>query len=116
MKIKLSNAILGSNCYIGSESSPVQLNFTTGTSRQPGSAPAGELSFNESFTLITFSGGKLVDGTYSAPAAHGCGGFFSFLVDPLVNSILGLPAESGNTAVLEGVLEDANAEAVKASE
>jgi hypothetical protein len=32
VKIHLENAILGSNCYIGSDSKPVQLNFTTGTS------------------------------------------------------------------------------------
>jgi hypothetical protein len=115
VKIKLSNALLGSHCYIGSDASPVQLEFTTGTSGEL-EGDAGELSFNESFTLITIQGGKLVDGTYSAPGAHGCGGIFSFLVDPLVNAILGLPSSSGNAAVLEGVLEDANAAAVKASE
>jgi len=115
-KIKLSNAILGSNCYIGSESKPVQLNFTTGTSgKLKGSA--GTLSFNPTFTIITIAGGKLVDGTYAAPAAAGCGGIFSFLVDPLVNSILGTPSPSGtNSATLEGKLQDAQAGAVKASE
>jgi hypothetical protein len=116
VKIKLSNSLLGSNCYIGSESSPVQINFTTGTSGSLTGA-AGELSFNESFTLITVKGGRLVNGLYTAPGANGCGGFFSFLIDPLVNSILGLPSGSGhNKAVLEGVLQDANAEAVRASE
>ena len=40
----------------------------------------------------------------------------SFFIDPLVNSILGLPASSGNTATLEGVLQDAASSAVKASE
>jgi hypothetical protein len=115
VKIKLENAILGNNCYIGSESKPVQINFTTGTSGSL-KGSAGSLSFNETFTIITIKGGKLVNGTYSAPAASGCGGIFSFLVDPLVNSILGLPAASGNTATLEGVLQDASAKAVKASE
>jgi len=116
VKIKLSNAILGSNCYIGSNSKPVQLNFTTGTSGAL-KGSAGELSFNEAFTIITISGGKLVDGTYAAPAAAGCGGIFSFFIDPLVNSILGTPSPSGkNSATLEGKLQDAQAEAVKASE
>ena len=115
-KIKLSNAILGSNCYIGSASSPVQLKFTTGTSGTL-KGSAGTLSFNPTFTIITIAGGKLVDGTYAAPGVNGCGGIFSFLVDPLVNSILGTPSPSGkNTATLEGKLQDANAEAVKASE
>lgn len=116
VKIKLENGILGSNCYIGSDKSPVQLNFTTGTSGAL-KGSAGELSFNPSFTIITISGGKLVDGTYAAPAASGCGGIFSFLVDPLVNSILGTPSPSGkNAATLEGKLQDAQAPAVKASE
>lgn len=116
VKIKLSNPILGSNCYIGSEKSPVPLNFTTGKSGSLEGA-VGELSFNESFTITTISGGRFVDGTYAAPAASGCGGIFSIFVDPLVNSILGTPSPSGkNKAVLMGKLQDAVAEAVKASE
>lgn len=116
VKIKLSNGILGSNCYLGSNSKPVQIDFTTGTSgKLKGSA--GELSFNSEFTLITIAGGKLVNNTYAAPGVSGCGGIFSFLVDPLVDSILGTPSPSGtNTATLEGKLQDGNALAVKASE
>jgi hypothetical protein len=115
-KIKLDNAILGSNCYIGSNSKPVQIDFTTGTSGSL-KGSAGEISFNETFTIVTISGGKLVNGTFAAPGASGCGGIFSLFIDPLVNSILGLPSPSGkNTAILEGVLQDAAASAVKASE
>jgi len=115
-KIKLSNAILGSNCYIGSESSPVQLNFTTGTSGALAGA-AGESVANEAFTLIKFTGGRLVDGTYTAPGVSGCGGIFSFLIDPLVDGILGVPSGEGeNSAVLEGTIETAKASAVRASE
>lgn len=115
-KIHLENAILGSSCYIGSNSSPVQLNFTSGTSGELKGA-AGELTFNEAFTIITISGGNLVDGTYAAPGVNGCGGIFSFFINPLVNSIIGLPSGSGkNKANLEGKIQDAQAEAVKASE
>lgn len=116
-KIKLSNALLGNECYIGSDKSPVTIPFTTGTSGKLKGA-AGNFEFNEPiFSIITISGGKLVNNTYAAPEAQGCGGIFSFLIDPLVNSIIGLPAGSGvNSAILEGKLQDANAEAVKASE
>src|SRR4249919_1853160 len=70
VKIKLSNGILGSNCYIGSNSKPVQIDFTTGTSgKLKGSA--GELSFNKEFTLITIAGGKLVNNTYAAQGESG---------------------------------------------
>ena len=35
VKIKLSNAFLGSNCYIGSNSKPVTIGFTTGETSPP---------------------------------------------------------------------------------
>jgi hypothetical protein len=121
-KIHLENAILGSSCYVGSESTPVPLNFTTGTTsppppNKPIKGAAGEFTANEEFTLLTFSGGRLVDNSFAAPGASGCGGIFSFFVDPLVDSILGTPAAAGtNTAILEGKIQDAAASAVKASE
>lgn len=115
-KIHLENAILGSSCYIGSDSKPVQIDFTTGTSGKLTGNP-GTVTFNPTFTITTVSGGKLVNNTFAAPAASGCGGIFSFFVDPLVNSILGTPSASGtNSAILEGKLQDAAASAVKASE
>jgi hypothetical protein len=106
VKIKLSNPILGSSCYIGSNSNPVQINFTTGTTSPP---PPNEPitgspgSFTETETMITLTGGRFVNNDFAAPGAHGCGGLLSLFIDPLVNSILGLPAPSGtNTAILEG--------------
>ncbi|MGB7685732.1 MAG: hypothetical protein WBL45_08105, partial [Solirubrobacterales bacterium] len=115
-KVKLDNAILGSNCYLGSNSKPIQIDFTTGKSGSL-EGVVGEITFNESFTLVTISGGKLVNNTFAAPGVSGCGGIFSFFIDPLVDSILGTPSASGkNSAILEGKLQSANAAAVKASE
>lgn len=121
-KIKLSNPILGSNCYIGSNSNPVTIDFTTGeTSPPPPNEPihgsAGEIEFNEAQTLITLSGGQLVNNSFAAPGASGCGGLFSLFIDPLVNSLVGLPSGAGhNTAILEGVLKTAAAKPVRESE
>jgi len=121
-KIKLSNPFLGSNCYIGSNSKPVVIDFTSGeTSPPPPNTPihgaAGTLTVNEAGTLVTLSGGKLVNNSFAAPGASGCGGLFSFLIDPFVNSLVGLPSPAGtNTAVLEGKLQSAEPAAVKASE
>ncbi len=121
-KIKLSNPILGSNCYIGSNSSPVVIDFTSGeTSPPPPNEPihgsAGEATVNETGTLITLSGGSLVNNSFAAPGASGCGGFFSFLIDPFVNSIVGLPSPAGtNAAVLEGKIQTADPNAVRESE
>jgi hypothetical protein len=122
VKIKLSNAFLGSNCYVGSNSNPIQINFTTGTTSPPPpntpiTGSPGTVFPNEASTLITATGGRLVNNTYAAPGANGCGGLFSFLVDPFVNSIVGLPAASGhNTAILEGKIQLGEAGAVRASE
>lgn len=122
VKIKLDNPILGNNCYVGSNASPIVIDFTTGeTSPPPSNKPihgaAGTATFNEGQTLLTLSGGKLVNNSFAAPAANGCGGIFSLFVDPLVNSLIGLPSPAGtNTAVLEGKLQTAVAEAVRASE
>lgn len=121
-KIKLSNSFLGNNCYIGSNSSPVTIDFTSGeTSPPPPNEPihgsAGTLTLNEEGSLITLSGGSLVNNSFAAPHANGCGGLFSFLIDPFVDSIIGLPSPAGtNAAVLEGKIQLAAAEAVKASE
>jgi hypothetical protein len=114
LKIKLDNEILGNNCYIGSNKEPIHLNLTTGVSGKLKGA-AGELTFNEEFTLATISGLRLVDGLFSVPAASGCGGIFAEYVNPFINSLFGLPSGSEeNAAILEGMLEDANTEAVKA--
>jgi hypothetical protein len=122
VKIKLSNPFLGSNCYIGSNSNPVQLNMTSGTtSPPPPNTPItgnpGEISENEALTIITLSGGKLVNNSFSAPGASGCGGLFSFLIDPFVDSIVGTPAAAGrNTAILEGKIQIGEPAAIRASE
>jgi hypothetical protein len=122
VKIKLSNALLGSNCYIGSDSSPVVIDFTSGATAPP---PPNESIHGSKGTIgsagggkiIVLSGGQLVNNSFAAPEADGCGGFFSFFIDPLVNSLIGTPSPAGtNTAILEGKLESTNANAVRESE
>ncbi len=123
VKIKLSNAILGNNCYIGSNSSPIVIPFTSGTTAPPPpntpiTGSKGEIQSNEAGTLLVAKNNKLVNNSFAAPGANGCGGFlFSWAVDPLVNSVLGIPSPAGtNTAILEGTTEFGNREAVVASE
>ena len=124
VKVKLSNPFLGSNCYIGSNSNPIKLSLTDGTTSPPPpntpiSGSLGEVSQNEAGTILTFSKSKLVDNSFAAPGANGCGGIlFSWAVDPFVNSIVGVPSAAGtNTAVLEGgKIQLAEPEAVRASE
>jgi hypothetical protein len=121
-KIKLDNPFLGSSCYIGSNSNPVTFNFTTGTTsppppNKPITGSPGFATENETGTITTFKGGRLVDNSFAAPGANGCGGLFSFLIDPFVNSIVGVPSAAGtNTAILEGEIKIADPNAVRASE
>jgi len=119
VRLHLNNAILGSSCYVGSKSHPVTFNLTSGTTSPPApnkpiSGAVGELEFKDEFTLVIIKGNRVVDNAFAAPGTEGCGGLLSFFINPLVESILGVPAAAGhNTAILEGSLQNATAEAVK---
>jgi hypothetical protein len=122
VKIKLGNVFLGSSCYIGSNSNPIQLNLTTGTTsppppNEPISGSAGNIGENVQATRLFVTEGRFVDNSFAVPGANGCGGLFSFLVDPFVNSVVGVPSAAGNNAaILENNLEIAQRGAVEASE
>jgi hypothetical protein len=122
VKVKLSNFLLGSSCYVGSEADPIVLNLTTGTTsppepNKPINGKVGEVEFKEELDIVHLLGGSLVDNSFAAPEASGCGGSLSKLIDPIVDAQFGLPAAAGhNAAILNGNLEEAVAEAVKASE
>ena len=118
VKVKLGNPFLGNNCYIGSNSNPIQLNLITGTTAPPPpntpiSGSPGTLG-GPAEGIIAASNNKLVDNSFAAPGANGCGGLFSFLIDPFVNSIVGVPSPAGtNTAILEGTTYLGDAELLR---
>ena len=63
VKVKLSNVFLGSSCYVGSESSPIILNLTTGTTSPPApnkpiKGAAGELEILEGGALLRLLEGR----------------------------------------------------------
>jgi hypothetical protein len=108
VKVHLENPLLGSTCYIGSSSSPVIWNLTTGVTSPPaGTAPikgaSGKLKFPEEGEILELSGTKLVENNWSAPAATGCGGFLvEYILDPIINASVGVPSAAGkNVAELE---------------
>jgi hypothetical protein len=124
VRVHLKNPLLGNSCYIGSEASPIQLHLTTGATspKSPNKSihgKRGKLETEEEGELsaLRISNNSLVDNSFSVPKAEGCGEFFSFLIDPIVDLKLKLPSEDGNnTAELNGTLNTATAEAVEASE
>jgi hypothetical protein len=122
VRIHLSNLFLGESCYIGSAAHPVTFNLTTGETSPP--APnkpihgkTGEVELSEEGNLVTITDDTLVDNAFSAPEVEGCGGLLSFLLDPVIDAKIGLPAASGNnTAILNNKIEQAETEAVEKSE
>ena len=122
VKVHLENPLFGEKCYVGSNSAPIVLPLTTGTTSPP--APnkpikgnVGELSFSPEGTILTVNKNSLVNNSFAAPSTNGCGGIFEFLIGPIVNSSLGVPSAAGhNTAILNGTLHQAAASIVKEHE
>ena len=119
VKVHLENPFLGSSCYVGSSSSPIIWNLTTGTTSPPGpntpiAGSSGLASFKEEFRIAELTENVLVENAWSAPEAKGCGGFpLELLVDPIINKIsLGDLAAGRNTAILENTIDIASVIAV----
>lgn len=103
IKVHLVNPVLGNNCYIGSNSEPITLNLTTGTTEPPppNEPISGEESdFKEEGEVAYFENGVYVDNSFAVPAAKGCVltllGFLPVSLDGAVNLQAGLPSAAGN--------------------
>jgi hypothetical protein len=122
VKVHLENPLLGSACYIGSNSAPIMLPLTTGTTapplpNKPIKGNPGELTFNGEGTILTVNKNSLVNNSFAAPATNGCGEAFEFLLGPIINGALGVPAAAGhNTAILNGTLKQTGSESVREHE
>jgi hypothetical protein len=118
VKVHLENPFLGKNCYVGSSSSPITWNLTTGETSPPGpnvkiKGSPGTIEFLEEGRILVSKGAKLVDNAWSAPKAAGCGGILSFLIDPIINAQLGSTVAGRNTAILNNTVNAASAAAVR---
>ncbi len=127
VRVHLENPFLGNNCFIGSKAKPVNVELTTGTTspplpNEPITGSLGTISEKGENTILVLTNNSLVNNSFAAPGAEGCGsqilfGLFTGIIDSAVNSSLGLPSAAGhNTAILKGNLENALASAVVASE
>jgi len=121
VKVHLENPLLGSTCYIGSSSSPLIWNLTTGETKPPvGTAPingsSGKLEFiGPEEEIAEFTKVSLVDNAWSAPGATGCGGWpAEYVLDPIIEAAVGVPSAAGkNVSALESTtISLAEAEAV----
>ncbi len=111
LKVKLDNTFLGSSCYIGSETEPVLLNLTNGTTNPPPpnkpiAGSGGTVAIGGHGKILKITNNSLVDNAFAAPGVNGCAGALALLIDPLVNIDAGLPAAAGhNTAIMTGAVE-----------
>jgi hypothetical protein len=118
VRVHLENPFLGKNCFVGSATSPITWNLTTGTTAPPGpnkaiTGKAGFIEFLEEGSIAFTKENVLVDNAWSAPTASGCGGILSFLVTPIINAQLGTTTAGNNTAILKNTLYIGAAAAVK---
>lgn len=123
-RIHLKGPLLGEGCYLGSESAPIELHLTDGTTSPPppnqpitGKAGIPASQIEEGYEALTISQSTLVDNSFSVPPAEGCGGELASVIDPLIDRALGLESPAGhNTVILSETDKIAEAEAVIASE
>ncbi len=122
VKVRLSGALLGAGCRLGSSRRPVSLRLTTGRTDPPApnrpiAGKTGKAKLKDDYNLTVMHGSSLVNNSFAAPTAEGCGGGArAGPLDRAVDGALHLPAPAGhNTAILDGTLQEANAAAVKAT-
>lgn len=96
-------SIFGPGCYIGSNTWPIPLDLTTGTTNPPLPNKPISGAYNPGTPEgwgIKFDDVRAVDNAFAAPGASGCGTPFGWM-NPIVNGIAGVPSKAGtNTAVL----------------
>jgi hypothetical protein len=111
IKVHLTNpsGLLGSTCYLGSNTEPIVLNLITGTTNPPppnkpitGKFP--EIS-EDALGIAHFNNGTYVDNSFAAPGVNGCKlvlfGFIPISINGLVDEVSGLPAKAGTNEALE---------------
>lgn len=119
VKVHLENPLLGGECYVGSSSSPIIWNLTAGETEPPAgtepiSGSAGTSEYIDEGYILGLTGNELVDNTWAAPKATGCGGWlFEWALNPIIDASIGLESAAGkNTAILQNHVYLATAERV----
>jgi hypothetical protein len=103
LKAHLENPFLGESCYVGSSTTPIEWELTSGKTNPPPpntsiKGKIGTVTFLEGAQILKLSDNELVDNAWSAPGTSGCGGALSFILDPIVSATAGLPSAKGNNS------------------
>jgi len=100
VKIQLVNPLLGSDCYIGSDSDPVVLqpgNLIQPTVQENFFDTNGTADPNGPLFQLAITGTAQEDDTFAVPGASGCG--LLGILDSVVDLKEGLPAASGSNSL-----------------
>lgn len=108
IKIKYEGPLLSDDCYIGSNSEPIALNVTTGSTappppNQPIVGSNGEL-WTSPLGILGFDDRVLVDNSFAVPAASGCELVLPGIridVDELIDREVGLPSPAGHNETVQ---------------
>jgi hypothetical protein len=114
IKVHLTNpgGLIGNNCYVGSNSNPIVLHNTTGTTNPPPpnkpiTGVEGELGEEHGGEIVTFKNGVYVDNSFAVPGANGCVlnlfGFIPISINGLVNEQAGLPSPAGHNEAVQDI-------------
>ena len=103
IKVRLVNILLGMDCRIGTNSNPVNLNLTRGTTSPPPpntpiTGTEGTASLLPNGKGLAITGNVHVDNAFAVPGATECGLGLG-LINSLVNSRLRLPSAAGNNSM-----------------
>ncbi len=101
LKVRLSNPLIGSNCHIGTNRSPVNLHLITGTTSPPGpnrpiSGRIGTGEFTPPDTIVIRENIN-VENSFAVPGANECGGLG--LIDLAIDLKLQVPSAAGNNSI-----------------
>ncbi|MEU8343477.1 hypothetical protein AB0C74_17405 [Spirillospora sp. NPDC048832] len=103
VKVRLINPFLGSNCTVGTNSNPIMLHLTSGTTNPP--APNTPITGESPTVARSDEAGdvlqaKQVDNAFSVPGAKGCV-FGGGVADWLVNQVGGFPSAAGKNTTIQ---------------
>lgn len=110
IKVHLEHSVLGKNCYVGSNTNPIVLKLTTGTTsppppNEPITGKPATPFFDPVLEIFHFNNGTFVDNSFAAPGASGCVltlfGFIPISINGIVNSSSGLPSPAGTNETVQ---------------
>jgi hypothetical protein len=103
VKVQLQNPILGSGCFLGSNSNPIVLkpeNLVKPKVTTKRFNPNGTQNLSKGVLEDVIVTGKQGDSSFSVPGATGCGGALSAVIDRVLDAKEGLPSPAGQNSLV----------------